>query len=419
MTLGAVGVGGYAAYGYLKNKEDEPISNEPFAAGNLDITKDYGSVTPGVTSFGNPTGANPDAQYIEEGYVPKELTIPLDSGEFKSKIDPSIQKIILESPLTYISDGGLVFDAIQKLVVNRSTAEGSTQEVVYVDAFTGKQYNSEQAILDEFIKQSVTPELLRDISEGTALSTLQAIQAGQPINVTNVITKRPEFFPEAKFDAISEAFQSRARALAATLTVTNPGGSSAAGLPNFSRLAALGTDLSQVDLYSVRNPDFLGEIKSGQGPLTTAQKILVDQARLTIDSRNMTSSDRAQIEANTKKRQAEIVATALRSAQLIKAGYNEANAKAALLKQGINVTGSLSASQYAALEKRLGSAISNVCLSCKSTKIKPTVNPGASNLAACYNTGRINFLRQTKRKDFYKLSAKETALWNLLTSRCK
>jgi hypothetical protein len=419
MTLGAVGVGGYAAYGYLKNKDEEPISNEPFAAGNLDITKDYGSVTPGVTSFGNPTGANPDAQYIEEGYTPKELTIPLDSGEFKSRIDPSIQKIILESPLSYISDGGLVFDAIQKLVVNRSTAEGSTQEIVYVDAFTGKQYNSEQAILDEFIKQSVTPELLRDISEGTALSTLQAIQAGQPINVTNVITKRPEFFPEAKFDAISEAFQSRARALAATLTVTNPGGSSAAGLPNFSRLAALGTDLSQVDLYSVRNPDFLGEIKSGQGPLTAAQKILVDQARLTIDSRNMTSSDRAQIEANTKKRQAEIVATAIRSAQLIKAGYNEANAKAALLKQGINVTGSLSASQYAALEKRLGSAISNICLSCKSTKIKPTVNPNASNLIACYNTARTNFLRQTKRNDFYKLTAKETALWNLLTSRCK
>jgi hypothetical protein len=135
--------------------------------------------------------------------------------------------------------------------------------------------------------------------------------------------------------------------------VNNPGGSSDAAIPNFSRLRAVGTDLSNVDILKVQNPDFLREIKSGQGPLTPEQKILVNQQRLKIDPRNQTSSDRTEIARNVAAGVAEKQIVTARAADLNKAGYDEVKAKEFLASKGLKINGQLSAQQFAALERQL------------------------------------------------------------------
>jgi hypothetical protein len=187
------------------------------------------------------------------------------------------------------------------------------------------------------------------LQEGTALNTIEALLAGKPVNTTNFITERPTFFPEAPIDS---EFQSRAQALQRTLTASNPGSSSNAEIANFSRLAAVGTDLSQVDLFGVQNPDFAGFIKTGQGPLTNTQKQALDQIRLSIDPRNMTSSDFEEIRRNQAKRAAEKEALAMEVAALRRAGLTPDIAREILNKFGFAVRGEVTLELFATLNDR-------------------------------------------------------------------
>jgi hypothetical protein len=340
--------------------------------------------------------------------------IPLDrTSEFAAHIDPSVKEVKLTSPLIYVKDDGTaVLDAVQELVVNRVDPNNITQQTVYVDK-DGTQYNSEQELFDAFIRQSSSQALI-DLQNKKNLSTLEAIQLGVPINVTNVITTRPQGFPEAKPDAISPEFQKRARALEPTLTVTNPGGSSASGLPNFSRLAAVGTDLSMVDLYNVRNPDFIGNIKGKA--LTQEQQVKLDQLRLKIDPRNMTSADfelqRAKALANSLTK-AQIDK---RAAELSKSGYTPDKGVNYLATQGIKVTGGLSPSQFAAIEARLGPGATQACLNC-TAKTKSITSTDKTTIGKSAQRKIDIFLKQTGRKDLLNMTpAEQFAFQRLLQS---
>jgi hypothetical protein len=215
-----------------------------------------------------------------------------------------------------------------------------------------------QQVLAEFIGKTEVQEALGSLQAGTGKSVLQSLFDGSPINVTNFITERPLGFPVAPIDS---AFQQRAQAIGPSLRVDNPGASSVAGLPNFSRLAALGVDLSQVDLFGVNksrtnpaaNPGAFGVIKTGSGPLTPSQRAFVDAARLAIDPRNQTSAVKKEISDNIAKAQAANLERQTRTAQLTTAGFNETDAKAFLRAQGFNVTGSLTAASFAAIEQSL------------------------------------------------------------------
>jgi hypothetical protein len=417
--VGTTAFGGWRVYGELTKPKDEAIPNEPFAAGNLDIHRDGGSLEGSNTSLG---GAGPIGPGSSIGYsnTEKLITVPLDSeSEFVARIGPGTKEVVVSSPFLLVQDdGSAILDGLQEVVVNRSGTGGPVQQTVWIDK-TGMRYNSEQELLDAFIRASATPEILAKVGGVDDYSVITGIREGKPVNVTNIITSRPEGFPEAKPEAISKAFQTRARALEATLTISNPGGSSSAALPNFSRLAAVGTDLSNIDLYSVRNPNFLGQIKSGGGKLTDAQRILVDQARLAIDPRNITSSEQQEILRNQQIRQAEKAVLDARAKQLRASGYNEANAIASLRAQGVNVTGSLSAEQFASLERRLGPVATKLCLNCKVGQVAPTVKPTSTNLTQCLNDKRKLFLRQTGRQDFFRLTQAEIATWNRLIAGCK
>jgi hypothetical protein len=405
-SLAVVGLSGYAAYGYYSKKDesDKPIPNEPFAAGSLDLQRDDVGINEGGGTY-NGVSTPTSAVRLDTGVGDaKTLVIPLDrTSEFSERIDPSVKEVKLTSPLIYIrDDGSAVLDAVQELTVNRSTPDGIKQELVYVDK-EGNQYKSEQELFDAFIRQSSQQAIL-DLQQKKNLSTLESIQRGVPINVTNVITSRPEGFPEAKPDAISREFQERARALQPTLTVFNPGGSSAAGLPNFSRLAAVGTDLSQVDLYNVRNPNYIGHIK-GQ-PLTPDQQVKLDQLRLKIDPRNMTSSDFAEQQAAKLANALSQAQREKRAAELSKAGYTEQQAKNYLASQGIKVTGSLTAQQFAAIEARLGPGATQACLNC--TASNKTIDTSQQTTIGKSAQEKINiFLKQTGRKDLKNLTPAE------------
>lgn len=235
-------------------------------------------------------------------------------------------------------------------VTGVKTGKTGTGETIY---FTpeGKILTNKQEVFNDFLDKTFTPEVTGVFtkSDTKQVSTLEAVRTGQPVNVTNFLTERPQFFPEAKSDT---AFLKRAQALQPTLTVGNPGGSSSAAVPNFSRLAALGVDLSKVDILKVQNPAFLGGIKSGQGPLTTAQKIAIDQERLRIDPRNMTSSDFRAIEANKASAAAASAARTARAAEL-KTGFNEVKARAFLKSKGFNVQGDLTPQTFANIEAAL------------------------------------------------------------------
>jgi hypothetical protein len=415
--------GGWKVYAELSKPKEEVVPNEPFAAGVLDVQRDEpyvaGSITGSYSDVPNPVTSG--ATYVGPtgtGEVPgtSTLEIPLGASEFSERITPDTKTVILTAPLLYVNeDGTAVLDVQQKLTVNRSVPGGTQQSVVYVDK-DGTQYNSEQEVLDAFIAKSAPPEVLAKVGGKDDYSVIEGIKSGKPVNVTNFITSRPEGFPEAKADAVSKDFQTRARALEATLSVSNPGASSSAAIPNFSRLAAVGVDLTQVDLYNVKNPAYLGTIKQG-ATLTAEQKNLINQSRLAIDARNMTIQEKAQIEENLKARTLTKQQVATRTKELETSGYNEAKAKATLLAHGIQVTGSLSAAQFAALEKRLGET-AYACINCQTSAVKPKVDPKATTLSKCLDDKRALFLKQTGRKDFNALTQKEIAVWNQLIAAC-
>ena len=228
----------------------------------------------------------------------------------------------------------------------RSDSFGNKDTIYYTPE--GKILTNKQEVFDDYLEQTFTSEVRGVFTSPNTkqVSVLQSLQSGKPVNVTNFLTERPAFLPEAKSDT---TFLRRAQALKPTLTVGNPGASSSAAVPNFSRLAALGVDLSKVDILRVQNPSFLGSIKSGQGPLTAAQKVLIDQERLRIDPRNQTSSVTAAIRANQARNAAASAARAARASQLTP-GFNEAQARAFLKSKGFNVTGTLTPATFASLE---------------------------------------------------------------------
>jgi hypothetical protein len=236
---------------------------------------------------------------------------------------------------------------VKEQTVTTTDASGTRVQKVFVTA-DGRNL-TEQQVLDEFIKTSFDPVVRQDLEEGRNKSVLQSLFDGSPINVTNFVTERPVGFPEAKADT---AFLRRAQALKPTLTVGNPGGSSAAAVPNFSRLAAVGTDLSKVDLFGVQNPNFLGSIKTGQ-PLTERDRQLIAEQRAKTDPRNMTRAELDSVRKNAQSRIVEKGQIDARANSLSAAGFNEASAKAFLKSKGFNVTGSLTAAQFAALERKL------------------------------------------------------------------
>jgi len=185
---------------------------------------------------------------------------------------------------------------------------------------------------------------------------VQGFQVAQPNSTTAFLTEKD--LPNKKVPVTE--FDKRAVALAPTLSVSNPGQSSAANVTNFSRLAALGQDLSKVDILNVQNPEFLGEIKSGQGPLTEAQKRLV--AAQVVAANNKTTggkqtvdqylAERAQISQNqtaSSVKAAEIDAMA----RSLSKSFTEKGAKANLKALGYNHTGSLTVQQYAAILWRI------------------------------------------------------------------
>jgi hypothetical protein len=231
----------------------------------------------------------------------------------------------------------------------RNDSFGNKSTIYYTPE--GKILSSKQEVFDDYLEKTFTPEVsgVFTIPNTKQVSVLEALQTGKPANVTNFLTERPELFPEAKSDT---AFLKRAQALKPTLTVGNPGASSSAAVPNFSRLAALGTDLSKVDILGVQNPNFLGEIKSGSGPLTAAQKILIDQQRLKTDPRNQTFAQRAEIEANKAKAAA---ASANRAAieAGVTPGFDAVAAKAFLRSKGYNVTGDITPKTFASISAAL------------------------------------------------------------------
>jgi hypothetical protein len=295
---------------------------------------------------GGPVSGGQQAGTVTRNEVTTFESQPETPYDLSPDVSVAIQQIKDLSNQTGLSNEQLKLVNYKEQTVNVSTPGGTVIHKQYVLP-DGRVLNSEQEVLDEFIKSSFTKEVKQELAKGDGKSTIEALFAGSPINATAFITSRPESFPEAKSDT---KFLQRAQAVEPSLTVDNPGGSSNARVPNFSRLAAVSTDLTKVDLYGVQNPDFLGEIKSGQGPLTASQRILVDQQRLAIDPRNMTSSDRAEITANQQAATAEKAVINARAESLKAGGYNEPLAKAYLYEHGINVNGQLSAKQFAVLE---------------------------------------------------------------------
>jgi len=231
----------------------------------------------------------------------------------------------------------------------RTDSSGRTSTIYYTPE--GKILSTKQEVFNDYLEKTFTPEVRGVFTNPNTkqVSTLEAIRTGKPVNVTNFLTKRPESFPAAKADT---AFLRRAQALQPTLTVGNPGASSSASVPNFSRLAALGVDLSKVDILRVQNPGFLGFIKTGQGPLTAEQKILVDQARLAIDPRNRTFAQQAEAE---RRQAANAAAAAARNARAkeLAPSFDEATAKAFLRSKGYNISGKLSPQTFANIEAAL------------------------------------------------------------------
>jgi hypothetical protein len=255
----------------------------------------------------------------------------------------AIQQIkdLAEQANSQLTEAQLALTEVRPQTITTNTDGTARTREIFV-APDGKQYQSKQAVLDAFIKESLTPDVLKSIEKNTGVSVLEALRTGQPINPSAFITKRPDAFPEAKSDT---AFLRRAQALQPTLTADNPGGSSNASVPNLSRLAAVGTDLSKVDIFNVQNKSFLGEIKSGQGPLTEAQKILVNAERKRIDPRNQTVQENAQISANIEAQRREAEKELAQARALEASGFTEAAAKAKLLKSGIAVRGGLTTLQ--------------------------------------------------------------------------
>jgi len=231
----------------------------------------------------------------------------------------------------------------------RTDSSGRTSTIYYTPE--GKILTSKQEVFSDYLDRTFTPEVRGVFTSPNTkqVSTLEAIRTGKPVNVTNFLTERPENFPVAKADT---AFLRRAQALQPTLTVGNPGASSSAAVPNFSRLAALGVDLSKVDILKVQNPRFLGSIKTGQGPLTAEQKILVDQARLAIDPRNRTFAQQAEAE---RRQAANAAAAAARNARAkaLTPGFDQVTAKAFLKSKGYNFSGTLTPQTFANIEAAL------------------------------------------------------------------
>jgi hypothetical protein len=332
---------------FASKEHNDPVI-DPVEAGVIEFTPRPDIESGGISS----SGGNSSFESDDSG-VSQELTrvvIPLDEpSEFYTTFNPGVKEVVFESPQLFVStETGQIVPTIKTEILTKNVDGVQQQQTVYIDQF-GNTFGSKQELLDAAVK--ISDAVNSELQQGNALSLIEALAAGKPVNTTNFITERPVEFPEA---AIDSEFQRRAQALGATLTSDNPGASSAARIANFSRLAALGTDLSKVDIYGVQNPDFLGGIKTGQGPLTTAQKQLLDQVRLSIDPRNMTSSDFEEIRKNQAKAAAEKEALAKEVAALKASGLTLDQAKKILNQFGFAINGPVTYELFATLNDRFG-----------------------------------------------------------------
>lgn len=342
----ALGYYGYRNRDKLKSsltptptKEQEQKLNQTSQTSDPDLAG--GSIV-----FGQPDSGVKDTPVITSGVVPAQG--PVDTTGLSVTDIISLINQLAEQQGAQINETPLV--DVKPQTVTVSTGDGVTTQTIYV-APDGKQYKSEQEVFDAYIKTAFNDKARAELQSGQGKSTLEALFAREfdRIDPTNFITKLPPNFPKAQANT---AFLKRAQAIQPSLTVSNPGNSSNSRVPNFSRLTAVGADLSKVDLFGVQNPAFLGSIKSGQGKLTEAQRILVDQERLRIDPRNQTSTTRAEIERNKARAAAESKLRLARATELKVAGYDEARAKAFLASKGMVIHGSLSPETFAALERR-------------------------------------------------------------------
>jgi hypothetical protein len=323
-------------------QSNDPVIS-PVEAGLVSIENEDSDPS-GSISSGGPVNGEGDFDNSSR------VVIPLDeTEEFSRKIGSGTVEVVFEAPELFVStEDGQIVPTVRNEIITRNDGNGQTTSTVYVDQF-GNTFNSQQELLDAAVK--ISDEVNSELQDGRALSLIEALMAGKPVNTTNFITERPVEFPEAKIDS---EFQRRAQALGATLTADNPGANSAARIANFSRLAALGTDLSKVDIFGVQNPDFISSIKTGQGPLTQDQKQLLDQVRLSIDPRNMTSKDYEQIRKNQANRAAEKTALEKEVAALKASGLTLTAAKKILNQFGFAVTGPVTYELFATLNDRFG-----------------------------------------------------------------
>lgn len=316
----------------------------PAAGGGIVFGPD-GKVSGPVSVVTVPGKLNPDGTVSPIQLVPGSPVSPVIISD-----DPIIreEQINTIAETTNIPNEVIDIVGVTPQTITTNTGDGVMVEEVFVTD-DGRVLTPQQ-VLTEFINTAEVQEGLGSLQAGTGKSVLQSLFDGSPINITNFLTERPLGFPKAPIDS---EFQRRAQALGPGLTVSNPGASSAAGIPNFSRLAALGVDLSEVDLFGVQNPEFLRDIKSGTGPLSPAEKALVQEQVTRNDPRNFTFADKKEISDNIAARKSEKLREAERSSQLTAAGFNEADAKAFLKSKGFNVQGSLTAGQFVAIERSL------------------------------------------------------------------
>jgi hypothetical protein len=117
--------------------------------------------------------------------------------------------------------------------------------------------------------------------------------------------------------------------------------------------------------------------------------------------KGLTAAEQAEVAANEAKRVAEKAATDARAKELVKAGYTEDKGKNYLVSQGIKVNGSLTPTQFAAIESKLGAGAAQACLNC--TKQSTTLNVTKADQQKVID----NFLKQTGRKDLSNLTSEE------------
>lgn len=401
------------AFASVRNNNDPVI--DPIDSGVLTVQgtgPSSGGSAASIPGLSSNDGSIEELGQLDLDAIPRRVTVPFDEqSEFFSRIGPQTTEIVLEAPELFVStESGQIVPTVRSEVITRNEGGQITQQTVFVDQF-GNTFNSEQELLQAAVR--ISDEVNAELQSGTSISVIEALLAGKPVNTTNFLTERPTVFPIAEIDS---DFQRRAQALAPSLTASNPGASSSSRVANFSRLAALGTDLSEVDIFGVQNPDFLGEIKTGQGPLTDSQKQLLDNVRLSIDPRNMTSSDFEEIRRNQERRRQEKAALDAEVAALRRAGLTPDIARQILNEFGFAVRGEVTLELFATLNDRFSSSqASQVTAKINDAKrfdVQKNLESATATFAGAGSRNQAianlqTFLRQTGRTNLNNLAPAE------------